>query len=99
MTQKKRKKMRFTALALRVGLVCVALYLVAMLVSTQVEIVAKRQQLNDATQRVETQQAQNMELQRTLDTDNEEAYIERVAREKLGYALPDERVFIDMSGR
>ncbi|MEG1872545.1 MAG: septum formation initiator family protein [Ruthenibacterium sp.] len=91
--------MRFTALALRVGFVCVVLYLAVMLVSTQVEIVARRQQLTNVTQEVDAQKAENLELQRTLDSDNEDAYIERVARDKLGYARPNERVFVDMSGK
>ncbi|MEG0768616.1 MAG: septum formation initiator family protein [Ruthenibacterium sp.] len=99
MSQKRRRKMRFTALALRVGFVCVVLYLAVMLVSTQVEIVARRQQLTNVTQEVDAQKAENLELQRTLDSDNEDAYIERVARDKLGYARPNERVFVDMSGK
>ena len=75
------------------------LYLAGALITTQVEIVAKRQQLENITQQVNAQTAENMELQRTLESDDENAYIERVAREKLGYALPDERVFVDMSGK
>lgn len=59
------------------------------------EIAAKRQQLENVTQQVEAQQAQNEELQRTTQADDEASYMERVARDKLGYARPDERVFID----
>ena len=69
------------------------------LISVQMEIIAKRQQLENVDQQVLTQQAENEELQRTLDTDDEAAYMERLARTKLGYALPNERVFIDMSGK
>ena len=61
----------------------------------QMEIAAKRQQLENVTQQVEAQQAQNEELQRTTQADDEASYMERVARDKLGYARPDERVFID----
>ena len=95
----RKKKIRISALALRLGLVCVILYLVVSLVSIQVELVAKRQQLDSITKQVEQQTAANLELQRTLDTDDEDAYMERVARDKLGYALPDERIFVDMSGK
>ena len=43
------------------------------------EIAAKRQQLENVTQQVEAQQAQNEELQRTTQADDEASYMERVA--------------------
>ena len=94
----KQKKKKFSAWAIRLGLVCVCVYLGVYLISVQMEIIAKRQQLDNVNQQVSAQQAENEELQRTLDTDDEAAYMERLARTKLGYALPNERVFIDMSG-
>ena len=87
-----KRKMSLSAVALRVGLAGLLLYLVVSLVYVQIDIVSKRQQLA-------VQQAQNQELQRTLDVDDEAAYMERVAREKLGYAKPDERLYVDMSGK
>ena len=99
MVVNRHKKRNFVALALRAGLVAVLVYLTIMLIATQVDIVAKRQQLEHITQQTTLQAANNLELRRTLESGNEDAYIERVAREKLGYALPDERVFIDMSGK
>lgn len=95
----KQKKMRLTTLTLRAGLVVLFAYLAATLISTQVQIVSRRQVLDEITQEVQVQQSTNKELQRTLDSGDENAYIERVAREKLGFALPDERVFVDMSGK
>ena len=94
----KKKKKKFSAWAIRLGLVCVCVYLGVSLISVQMEIIAKRQQLDNVNQQVSAQQAENEELQRTLDTDDEAAYMERLARTKLGYELPNERVFIDMSG-
>ena len=94
-----KRKMSLSAVALRVGLAGLLLYLVVSLVYVQIDIVSKRQQLDNLTQQVAVQQAQNQELQRTLDVDDETAYMERVAREKLGYAKPDERLYVDMSGK
>ncbi len=94
-----KRKMSLSAVALRVGLAGLLLYLVVSLVYVQIDIVSKRQQLDNLTQQVAVQQAQNQELQRTLDVDDEAAYMERVAREKLGYAKPDERLYVDMSGK
>ena len=44
------------------------------------------------------QEAANTELQRTLDSGDEAAYMERIARDKLGYVLPGEHIYVDMSG-
>ncbi len=81
--------------ALKLGLLGLCVYLAVSFVCAQMEIAAKRQQLENVTQQVETQQAQNEEMQRTVEVDDEASYMERVARDKLGYARPDERVFID----
>ena len=99
MMQTKKKKNGFSAWAIRLGLVFVCVYLGVSLISVQMEIIAKRQQLENVNQQVSTQQAENEEMRRTLGTDDEAAYMERLARSKLEYALPNERVFIDMSGK
>lgn len=93
------KRIRVSGWVLRAGLIAAFLYLAVSLISSQVIIVAKRQQLAQVTQQVETQLAANLELQRTLDSGDEDAYTERVARNKLGFALPDERIYVDMSGK
>ncbi|MEG1366669.1 MAG: septum formation initiator family protein [Oscillospiraceae bacterium] len=76
-----------------------SLYLVVSLITTQVEIVANRNQLLSVHQEIETQKAQNTEIKRVLETSSEDELIERIARDRLGYARPDERVFVDMSGK
>lgn len=99
MKRAKQRRLRPGAVIPRVLFLAIVAYLAVTMITTQVEIVAKRQQLDNVTAQVTAQQAQNDELQRALETDNEDAYIERVAREKLGYALPGERVYVDVSGR
>ena len=89
MAERKRKQKKgFSALAVRIGLVCVCIYLCVSLVFAQIDIVSKRQQLENLTQQVAAQEAANTELQRTLDSGDEAAYMERIARDKLGYVLP-----------
>ena len=78
--------------------VCVCIYLCVSLVFAQIDIVSKRQQLENLTQQVAAQEAANTELQRTLDSGDEAAYMERIARDKLGYVLPGEHIYVDMSG-
>ena len=96
--RKRKQKKGFSALAVRIGLVCVCIYLCVSLVFAQIDIVSKRQQLENLTQQVAAQEAANTELQRTLDSGDEAAYMERIARDKLGYVLPGEHIYVDMSG-
>ncbi|MEG2843027.1 MAG: hypothetical protein RR900_06035, partial [Ruthenibacterium sp.] len=63
-TEKRKKRISFSALALRFGLVFVCGYLAVTLVSTQVEIVTKRRALENINAQVAAQTAQNTELQR-----------------------------------
>lgn len=77
--------------------VCV-LYFTVTLVNTQLEIASKRQELAQVQALCEQQRIANKETQRTLKLGEEEEYIARAARDKLGLGYPDERVFIDISG-
>ncbi len=94
----RKQKKSFSALALRIGLICVCGYLCVALVFAQIEIVSKRQQLENLSQQASAQQAANEELRRVLDAGDEAAYMERVARDKLGYILPGEHIYVDLSG-
>ena len=47
--------------------------------------------------KVEQQTNENKELQQLLDSGMDRAYIEKIAREKLGYVSPRERVFVDIT--
>lgn len=86
-------------LFLRAGLVLIGGYLVAGLVFNQVDIAAKQKELQDLENQLEQQRQQNDELERVLESGSDQEIIERVARDKLGYAKPNERVFIDVTGQ
>ena len=81
------------------GLVLVGGYLVAGLVFNQVQISSKRQELEAVQAQLESQQQQNDELSRVLESGTDLEIIERVARDKLGYAKPNERVFVGVTGK
>lgn len=72
-------------------------YLVWNLVRCQVTISTKRQELSAVQSELNSQLASNTELSRNL-SDGENAIIERIAREQ-GYAKPNERIFVDISGK
>lgn len=85
-----RKVLTFTA-----AFIC--LYFVYSIVSIQIDIYRERQVLLALQQKIEEQRIENEELARILANGGEAEYIERIAREKLGYAAPDEQVFVDPS--
>ena len=94
----RRKKHFLSGLMLRAAAVCVGAYLIVGIVVNQVSISSKQQALDSVQQQLEAQQAENEELERVLTGGSEEEIVERVARDRLGYARPDERVFVDVSG-
>lgn len=83
---------------LRVSVCTFAVYIAFTLISMQLDVAAKRRELATLTASVEQQKLENSETQRLLENGDDRAYIEYMAHEKLGYAYPDEKIFIDRSG-
>ena len=65
-------------------------------VKTRLDIMEMQEQLTEMHQQVELQRLKNKDAELSLREDDET--MERAAREKLDYAHPDERVFVDISG-
>ena len=99
MEKKQKRAPLLPRFFLRAGLVLIGGYLVAGLVFYQVDIAAKQKELQDLENQLEQQRQQNDELERVLESGSDQEIIERVARDKLGYAKPNERVFIDVTGQ
>ena len=97
--REKTEKKQNSNLLLRLGCLAAIAYLAITLVVSQVDIMVKRQQLDALQDSILRQQQQNTELQRLIASGDEMAYIEQIAHDKLGFAAPDERVFIDITGR
>ncbi len=91
------KKRGFFGVAWRLAVGAACVYLAYIFVAGQIQVSEKRRQLQEMDALLQKQTEQNDEIQRLMDTDNERAYIERIAREKLGYARPSERIFIDLT--
>ena len=92
-----KTKARKNVLA-RVSVLLFLCYVVFSLVRIQGDIQKNREQLAALEQQNEEQRIANKELERVLSDGTEEEYIERIAREQLGYAYPEEQVLIDVSG-
>ena len=67
------------------------------LIQCQITIGSKQQELAAVREQLSAQQAQNEELGRAL-ADGKDAIIERSARAD-GYAKPNERIWVDLSGK
>lgn len=82
---------------LSLGLVLVAGYFVISLVQAQIQIKDREKQAEEVSVQYEQQLAENERLQGVVDGGDENEYIERVAREKLGYVMPDEKVYYNIT--
>lgn len=91
--EKKASKSRLLKIAVCLFMV----YIVYSIVAQQLEIRERRMLLESVQQQCQVQSEENKEVERLLAMSADRAYIERIAREKLGYAYPDERVYIDSS--
>ena len=71
-------------------------YLTISLISAQYELMAKKQELSTIQTQKERLELEVADTQSLLEEGQDEVYIERVARERLGYANPGEKVYIDI---
>ena len=93
-----KKKKTHGNIFLRIILSVLAAYSIVVLVDMQISQAQKRQELAEITNQVEQQRLLNKEMKRRLTSELDEGYIERRARDELGYVASDEKVFIDISG-
>lgn len=75
------------------------LYFISTLVSAQVQINNKKEELAQIEQVCEEQRIANKELERQILLYQDEEYMERAAREELGYGAADEKLYIDSSSK
>jgi cell division protein FtsB len=72
-------------------------YFVISLVSLQFQISEKSKEVETAQQTLASAQAENDELKELAREEDEKTYMERIARDVLGYVLPGESVYYDVS--
>ena len=86
------------SLMLRLCVFAFVVYAAILLIDMQIDIASRSRQLTELQQRVENQRISNKELERQLAMGMDQEYVERIARERLGFISPDETVFVDISG-
>jgi cell division protein FtsB len=90
---KKQRK----SLMLRLAVCAFAAYLAVTLINQATQIRTRSEQLATLKTQVTQQQKQNTETQRLL-SEKDEQFMQSVAENDLGYAKPNERIFVDASG-
>ena len=81
-----------------IAVICAVIYLSVSLISAQFDLMTKRQQLSILEQQQQRIEMETQDIRRVLEVEDEAEYVERVAREKLGYANPNETVYKDIQG-
>ena len=90
---------RKRSIILRFGIFDFAVFMVISMGRLQVELVQKKDRLSAAKKQLEATELKIEELQNLLENGEESDFIERVARERLGYVYSDEEVYTDISGK
>lgn len=91
------KKKRSRSFILTLSLIVIMGYFIITLIHLQIEIKDKKEVANQLNQQYATQELRKEELEHILNDDDQSKYIERIARDVLGYVLPGERVYYDTS--
>ncbi|MCI2046811.1 MAG: septum formation initiator family protein [Faecalibacterium sp.] len=94
----RHRHFHFSTLMLRCAFGILIVSMLAAYISNRVEIANRQQELSSLQAQLKQQNEENEELQRVLEG-NDDEILERIARDTYGYAAPNERVFVDMSGK
>ncbi len=92
----KAKKKQYSTI-LTVLLLALVVYFAATLISVQTKVHAQERTVAEMSEQYEEKLAENKNLDDILNSGDDDDYIERIAREQYGYAMPDERVYYDSS--
>jgi len=74
------------------------IYTACNLISLQFDIHKKREEIKNLNIKIEEQQRLNKSLEENINSDLSEEEIKRIARDKLGLAEADEKVFYNITG-
>ena len=94
-TRKKAKTLWWAVSRLLFVLLLVSM--LAAYISNQVTISSKQAELDSLNEQIAQQQSENEELERILSGDPDDI-VEWIARDSYGYAAPNERIIVDISG-
>ncbi|MDE7192745.1 MAG: septum formation initiator family protein [Oscillospiraceae bacterium] len=89
-----RKKHGFVSILARIAVAIVSVAIVYIIINDQIQINEYNAQYEELLEKTNQTLEENAEISRYLDDDaNLDEYIESIAREKLDFANPDERIY------
>ena len=91
------KKKQSRSFILTLGLVLLVGYFVITIIGLQLSIKDRQGVLEQMQSAYEQQLEQNDRLQAIVDSEDKSDYMEQIAREKLGFVMPGEKVFYDVT--
>lgn len=92
------KGKRQKSIIFRLVVLAFAVYTIISLTSLQMQLSTSKNELSEVQTEIAQQQVQNQDLLTLLETGTEQDFIERAARDRLGYVYADEEVYTDVSG-
>ena len=95
--KKAPKKKQSRSFILTLGLVLLVGYFVITIIGLQLSIKDRQGVLEQMQSAYEQQLEQNDRLQAIVDSEDKSDYMEQIAREKLGFIMPNEKVFYDVT--
>lgn len=95
--KRKKKKKSMATITLKLAVAVLGVYLLVSFVNGQMQVASIQAQQETVQAEIDAKAAENEELSEILESGDDNAYIERIARQKLGYAWPDEKVYIDIT--
>lgn len=92
------QKRKHGNILLTVALLAFVIYVCISLILIYSQYNEKQNQLDSLNRQIQEQIQENQDSERLLSEDDEATFAERYAREKLGFARPEERVFYSITG-
>lgn len=94
---KKTKRVQSKSFILTLALVLLIGYFVITFIGLQLDIREKNAELNEKNAAYQQITQENERLESIVQNEDKSSYIEQVAREKLGFVMPGEKVFYDVT--
>ncbi len=91
------KRKQTKSFILTLGIILLVGYFVITIIGLQLNIKERQDVLEQKNSVYEEQLEQNKHLQAIVDSDDKSEYLEQIAREKLGFIMPGEKVFYDVT--
>lgn len=88
-----------SSILLKIALLIFVVYLIYSVSSLQLTLSDKKDQLASLQEEHASLEMKNERLENLIKGGSEGDYIERIARQRLGYAYADEDIFVDASGK